>query len=78
MSEKIKVWVARDGDRDGKNNKSLYMWMKKPEYGEDLLGDEMTWFWDNNGEYIELKISDYPEIKNGECYEAEIVLGEKI
>lgn len=70
----MKVWIARDGEKDGNNKEPLYLWMEQPEYTEDWIGGKVGWFWDNQGEMLELDQTLYPEIKNGTCVEAEIVL----
>jgi hypothetical protein len=65
--EKVKCWIARDGKQDGKNDHELYQYDDKPEY------DDQYNCW--NGEsYRSIDGDLYPEVKNGECAGAEIVL----
>lgn len=64
----MKVWIARDSISDSR----LQMFIEKPE--KCSLGQSMWW----DGKRAILNREWFPEIKNGECYEAEITLGEKV
>jgi hypothetical protein len=70
--ENVKVWVARNGGQDGSNNGALWLYyLNPPKWSEK--------YWKFFGDYnAPLDEDNYPEIKNGECYSAEIVLMEKI
>lgn len=69
----MKVWIARDGEKNNANDGEVCRFSRKP------IWKEKAQIWTaNKGEYEYLQIEDYPEIKNGECYEAEIVLKEKV
>lgn len=67
----MKVWIARDGEQNGNNDFELYFYFTKPE-----LSPDGTCYDASN--YFDLPTKSYPKIKNGECYEAEIVLGSKV
>jgi hypothetical protein len=73
MSEKLKVYIARDLKLDfrGDYQSDLFLFYEKPEL-------EKNYFQVNSDSFLELPINLYPEIKNGDCYEAFIVLGEKL
>ena len=69
----MKVWIGRDGVKSGKQDKDLFLFTSKPVFDD---GDEE---WQIAGsDFCHLPGKVFPEIKNGECYEAEITLGEKV
>ena len=72
MDKKLKVHIARDGENNGKTDGKLLIHIdgEKPAYADD------TFFSRNPTEIPNL----FPDIKNGECFEAEIVikLGKKL
>lgn len=74
MSEKITIWLARDGEKGQEGWCDLWIYDEKPEYKDG------EWFGIGAiGAIGELPLkSQFPEIKNGEIFEAEIVLGEKL
>lgn len=72
MDKTLKVHIARDGENNGKNDGKLLIHIdrEKPEFMDE------TFFSRNPTELPDV----YPDIKNGECFEAEITikLGEKL
>ena len=72
MDKKLKVHIARDGENNGKTDGKLLIHLdsEKPAYADDT-------FYSRNPTGIP---NLFPEIKNGECFEAEIAikLGEKL
>lgn len=65
----MKIWIARDGEPSKKNDGELFCYDRKP-----ML--RVVYFESFN--YLQLDTEQFPEIKNGECFEAEITLGEKV
>ena len=72
MDKKLKVHIARDGKNNGKKDGKLIIHLddEKPAYADAS-------FFSLNPTGIP---NLFPDIKNGECFEAEIVikLGEKL
>jgi hypothetical protein len=69
----VKIWIARDGEKgDEENGYELWLYETQPRYSES----KQVYMKDNSLTHLDWEL--FPEIKNGECYSAEIVLGEKI
>ena len=64
-TETVKVWVARD------KNEDIYLYNGQPD-------NDDGYFADVSGDFFALGCEDFPNIKNGECREAEIVLTGKV
>jgi hypothetical protein len=62
----MKVWIARDMDC---NYPDLCLFVERPKNHNGMFG--------TGGRYAKIDSSQFPEIKPGECWEAEITLKKK-
>lgn len=66
------MWIARDGERDGKNDGALTGFECKPKFD---ASDEMFYCADNS-EHVNLWRHAFPEVLNGTCFK--LVIGEEV
>jgi hypothetical protein len=73
----MKLWIARDGSLSSKNNEELWLYAEQPEYDTESEAygeaEPSLSIW----QCFILNPALFPEIKNGECVEAELKLLEK-
>lgn len=72
MSEKLKVYIARDVGRSGHAGELFLYPQPKPVF------KKLTGCFQESWRAMQMPSDFFLNIKDGECYEAEIVLGEKV
>jgi len=71
--EKVKIWIARDGER-GRNDGELFLYDNLPKLG----AEKYIYLLEITGQSIPLEAAAFPEIGNSECWEFELKDGKKI
>lgn len=71
MSEKVKVWIARDFPMDNEELGSIAIFFNKPSFFEGSQSFAgAAWSY--------LPKQKFRRVVSGQCFEAEIILGEKL
>lgn len=70
----MKVWIARDGKTSDSRSGHLTIFDGKPVF-DDVLEIFQS---ESECEVGTISKTEFPQIKNGECYQAEIILKEKV